>query len=121
MTVKVGSLRWNDPDRFNGYGLSPRSADTPAGYSVSGRSIVVKRLGWWIIDVAVGSMNEPALAGRCGGTVGVLRLAPQLFDRAQVTGGRSVLRIEGFKHSNLKTGAPNEREAHQPAAPAHAR
>jgi hypothetical protein len=38
-----------------------------------------------------------------------------------VTGGRSVLRIEGFKHSNLKTGAPNEREAHQPAAPTHAR
>jgi hypothetical protein len=55
MTVKVGSLRWNDPDRFNGYGLSPRSADTPAGHSVSARSIVVKRLGWWIIDVAVGS------------------------------------------------------------------
>src|SRR5450755_77320 len=38
-----------------------------------------------------------------------------------MTGGRSVLRIEGFKHSNLKTGAPNEREAHQPAAPTHAR
>src|SRR6202451_760741 len=38
-----------------------------------------------------------------------------------VTGGPSVLRIEGFKHSNLKTGAPNEREAHQPAAPTHAR
>jgi hypothetical protein len=31
------------------------------------------------------------------------------------------LRIEGFKHSNLKTGAPNEREAHQPAASAHDR
>src|SRR5665811_1216439 len=33
------------------------------------------------------------------------------------------LRLEsrGFKHSNLKTGAPNEREAHQPAAPTHAR
>jgi integrase/recombinase XerD len=28
-----------------------------------------------------------------------------------------VLRLEGFKHSNLKTGAPNEREAHHPAAP----
>jgi hypothetical protein len=40
--------------------------------------------------------------------------------RAQVTGGRSVLSIEGLKHSNLKTGAPNEREAHQPAAPTHA-
>jgi tripartite-type tricarboxylate transporter receptor subunit TctC len=26
------------------------------------------------------------------------------------------LRIEGFTHSNLKTGAPNEREAHQPLA-----
>src|SRR5216684_1128993 len=38
-----------------------------------------------------------------------------------MTGGRSVLRIEGLKHSNLETGAPNEREAHQPAAPTHAR
>src|SRR5882672_8368808 len=38
-----------------------------------------------------------------------------------MTGGRSVLRIEGFKHSNLETGAPDEREAHQPAAPTHAR
>ena len=38
-----------------------------------------------------------------------------------MTGGRSVLRIEGFTNSNLKTGAPNEREAHQPAAPAHDR
>src|ERR1700687_5608471 len=38
-----------------------------------------------------------------------------------MTGGRSVWRIEGFKHSNLKTGAPNEPEAHQPAAPTLAR
>src|SRR5712675_761261 len=52
---------------------------------------------------------------------GVLHLPQQPFERAQVTGGRSVLRIEGFKHSNLKTGAPNEREAHQPAAPTPAR
>src|ERR1700732_4527521 len=65
--------------------------------------------------------NEPAHAGGAGGTVKRLRLPQQLFERAQVTGGRSVLRIEGFKHSNLKTGAPNEREAHQPAAPAHDR
>ena len=33
-------------------------------------------------------------------------------ERAQVTDGRSVLRIEGFKHSNLKTGAHNERDRH---------
>ena len=34
-----------------------------------------------------------------------------------------VLRLEdrGVKHSNLKTGAPDEREAHQSAAPADAR
>jgi integrase len=34
-----------------------------------------------------------------------------------------VLRLEdrGVKHSNLKTGAPNEREAHRPIAPAHDR
>jgi NAD-dependent SIR2 family protein deacetylase len=38
-----------------------------------------------------------------------------------VTGGRFVLRIEGFKHSNLQTGAPNQREAPQPAAATHAR
>src|SRR5258707_15807166 len=36
-------------------------------------------------------------------------------------GGRSVLRIEGFKPSNRKTGGDNEREAHQHAAPAHDR
>jgi hypothetical protein len=59
MTVNGGSLRWNDPDRFNGYGLSPRSADTPAGHSVSGRSIVVKRgmvdhrCRKWVVRVAL--------------------------------------------------------------------
>src|SRR5438477_13164530 len=31
------------------------------------------------------------------------------------------LEDRGVKHSNLKTGAPDEREAHQPAAPADAR
>src|SRR3984885_3201579 len=66
--------------------------------------------------------NEPALAGGRwpGGRVHWVYRSNHL-NGAQVTGGRSVLRIEGFKHSNLKTGAPNEREAHQPAAPTHAR
>jgi hypothetical protein len=32
----------------------------------------------------------------------------------RMTGKRSVLRIEGFRNLNLKTGDPNEREAHQP-------
>jgi hypothetical protein len=38
-------------------------------------------------------------------------------------GDGRALRLEdrGVKHSNLKTGAPNEREAHQPDAPTHAR
>src|SRR5580704_15828741 len=38
-------------------------------------------------------------------------------------GDGRALRLEdrGVKNSNLKTGAPNEREAHQPAAPTHAR
>src|SRR5712672_4014067 len=38
-------------------------------------------------------------------------------------GDGRALRLEdrGVKHSNLETGAPNEREAHQPAAPTHAR
>src|SRR5229473_452173 len=38
-------------------------------------------------------------------------------------GDGRALRLEdrGVKHSNLKTGAPNEREAHQPAAPTPAR
>lgn len=31
-TANIGSsLRWYDPDRFNGYNLSPRIAGTPAG------------------------------------------------------------------------------------------
>jgi hypothetical protein len=30
MTLKDGSLSWYDPDKFNGYGLSPHSADTTA-------------------------------------------------------------------------------------------
>src|SRR5580693_2675522 len=66
--------------------------------------------------------NEPALAGWRwpGGRVHWVYRSNHL-NGAQVTGGRSVLRIEGFKHSNLKTGAPNEREAHQPAASAHDR
>src|ERR1700676_4980946 len=74
-----------------------------------------------LANVHFAPLNEPALAGGAGGAGGRLRLPQYLFERAQVTGGRSVLRIEGFKHSNLKTGAPNEREAHQPAAPAHDR
>jgi hypothetical protein len=35
--------------------------------------------------------------------------------------GCSVLRIEGGKHSNPQDRSPNEQDAHQPAAPAHAR
>jgi len=31
----------------------------------------------------------------------------------RMTGERSVLRIEGVQTVNLKTGAPDEREAHQ--------
>src|ERR1700690_1187811 len=56
--------------------------------------------------------NEPALAGGRwpGGRVHWVYRSNHL-NGAQVTGGRSVLRIEGFKHSNLKTGAPNERQA----------
>src|SRR5260370_13641305 len=76
---------------------------------------------WQLANVRFAPKNEPAFAGGAGGEVGRSRLPQELFERAEVTGGRSVLRIEGFKHSNLKTGAPNEREAHQPAAPAHDR
>src|SRR5471030_680097 len=38
-----------------------------------------------------------------------------------MTGRALRLEDRGVKHSNLKTGAPNEREAHQPATPTHAR
>src|SRR6266481_6075005 len=38
-----------------------------------------------------------------------------------MTGRALRLEDRGVKHSNLETGAPNEREAHQPAAPTHAR
>src|SRR3984893_15784138 len=72
-------------------------------------------------QVRVRVLYEAALREGLGGAGWRCRLPQYLFVRAQVTGGRSVLRIEGFKHSNLKTGAPNEREAHQPAAPAHDR
>src|SRR5712675_3184290 len=68
-----------------------------------------------------GQRTNPLAREGAAARPGVLHLPQQPFERAQVTGGRSVLRIEGFKHSNLKTGAPNEREAHQPAAPTPAR
>jgi hypothetical protein len=41
--LKSSSLRWHDPDRFNGCDLSPRDADTPVLQSVPGGLPPVKR------------------------------------------------------------------------------
>src|SRR6266852_3608155 len=96
----------------------------PATQTMIRSNVRVCHFRTWSGAVATSALlrkNEPALAGGAGGAVGRLRLAQLLFERAQVTGGRSVLRIEGSINLHLKTGAPNEREAHQPAAPAHDR
>ena len=42
MMLNLSSLRWHDPDRFDGYDLSLRDAGTPEDDTVLGKAVAHK-------------------------------------------------------------------------------